>query len=183
MSRTAFAITAMIFGRVALCAISPISIVHSMGIGLQMRVSEARGAYESPENAREQHHSQRRAQNLEVKSTVDDGCMHRQWTCGHCSGIDSDLMAMINDKLCFKPIGGSSFVCGDERVSSELITTVQDGNCVEICSVRRRPLRCSAPRSTGISARIHVHSTPSKPSSFGMPCRSVGQYCQHIDQR
>ena len=144
MSSAAFAVAVTVLSRVLVCSTASISVVDSTELGLQITASKIGQIHLSTKDTDGQQRLGHRARKLEVNTTTDGrGFMYRQWTCGRCSGISSDLVVMINDRLCYKPIGDSSYVCDGQRVSAGLVRAVEDGSCQETCSLLPRPLHCS----------------------------------------
>ncbi len=150
MKIAAFAVAAIVLSRVLECAPAPISVVDSTGLGLQITALQVLGTYTSPTNADGKQQLERRARKVEVNTADGSGCMHRQWTCGSCSGISNETLMMVNDRKCYRPTGSSSYDCDGQRISVGLVAAVQNGHCVETCSLRPKPLHCSEPAPTGM---------------------------------
>ncbi len=143
MRFAAIALTATVLGQAVLGAVTPISIVDSTRSKLHITAADVVGIYAEADTGNSEHQGERIATMLGVNTTDGSRCMHSQWTCGPCSGIDDDLLTLMNDKRCFKPVNTDSYVCDGKRVSLALVTAVEAGTCVETCGHRPKPLRCS----------------------------------------
>lgn len=149
MKFAAVVLTATVLGQAVLGAVTPISVVDSTGSKLQITATDMDGIYAEAHTGSSEHQGERIARTLGVNTTARSGCMNSQWTCGPCSGINDELLTLINEKRCFKPVSTDTYVCDGQRVSLALVTAVEAGTCVETCSHRPKPLHCSKRESKG----------------------------------
>ena len=142
MKFAAIALTATLLGQAVLGAVTPIPTVDLTGSKLQVTANDVVILNVQAYTGSEEDQGEQIARTLGVNTTDGSGCMHSQWTCGPCSGIDEDLLTLIYDKRCFKPVNTNSYVCEGQRVSLALVTAVEAETCVKTCSPRPKPLRC-----------------------------------------